>query len=91
MCLTGGLASWFHGLNLNLLLLGRFIIVVTIIQWWRDVVRERTIQGFHSLIVSRGLRIGMVLFITSEVCFFFAFFWAFFHRRLSPTIELGNS
>ena len=31
-----------------------------------------------------------MLFILSEVCFFFAFFWAFFHRRLAPTIELGN-
>jgi cytochrome c oxidase subunit 3 len=25
----------------------------------------------------------------SEVLFFFRFFWAFFHRRLSPTIEIG--
>jgi len=31
----------------------------------------------------------MVLFIASEVLFFFAFFWAFFHRRLAPSPELG--
>lgn len=31
-------------------------------------------QGFHGVVVSRGLRIGVVLFIVSEVCFFFAFF-----------------
>ena len=29
------------------------------------------------------------MFIASEVLFFFAFFWAFFHRRLAPTPELG--
>lgn len=47
-------------------------------------------QGFHGVVVARGLRIGVVLFIVSEVCFFFAFFWAFFHSSLAPTIELGN-
>jgi cytochrome c oxidase subunit 3 len=31
----------------------------------------------------------MILFITSEVLFFFSFFWAFFHRSLSPTTEVG--
>lgn len=60
------------------------------VQWWRDVSREGTIQGYHRRPVVTGLRVGMVLFILSEVCFFFAFFWAFFHRRLAPTVELGN-
>ena len=31
----------------------------------------------------------MMLFILSEVMFFFGFFWAFFHSRLAPTPELG--
>jgi cytochrome c oxidase subunit 3 len=31
----------------------------------------------------------MLLFIVSEILFFFAFFWAYFHRSLSPTLELG--
>ena len=53
------------------------------------MVRERTILGFHTLPVSSGLRWGIILFITSEVLFFFAFFWAFFHSRLAPTPELG--
>lgn len=30
------------------------------------------------------------MFIISEVIFFFSFFWAFFHRRLAPTVELGS-
>ena len=29
-------------------------------------------------------------FITSEVLFFFSFFWAFFHRSLSPSVEIGS-
>jgi len=32
----------------------------------------------------------MILFIVSEVFFFLRFFWAFFHSRLSPRIDLGS-
>jgi cytochrome c oxidase subunit 3 len=32
----------------------------------------------------------MILFIVSEVMFFFAFFWAFFHSSLAPSIEIGS-
>lgn len=37
-----------------------------------------------------GLRWGIILFITSEVLFFARFFWAYFHRSLSPNIEVGG-
>jgi len=87
--LTSGIAKWFNEFNINLFLLGRFILIITCIQWWRDIKRERTFQGLHTSIVAKGIRWGIILFITSEVLFFFSFFWAFFHRRLSPTIELG--
>ena len=87
--LTVGLAAWFHGYGPLLLSLALFLTILTIIQWWRDVTRERTLQGFHTLKVTKGLRWGIILFITSEVLFFFAFFWAFFHRRLAPRPELG--
>lgn len=55
-------------------MLGLLVITMTIVQWWRDVVREGSMQGYHTLVTSRGLRVGVVLFIVSEVCFFFAFF-----------------
>ena len=54
--------------------------------WWRDITREGTYQGHHTAIVQVGLRYGMLLFIASEVMFFLAFFWAFFHSSLGPTI-----
>jgi len=38
-----------------------------------------------------SLRIGMLLFILSEVFFFVSFFWAFYDASLSPTVELGLS
>ena len=90
LILTRGLSTWFHGGSMILMLTGLTLIIITMIQWWRDITREGTHQGFHTIKTTRGLQIGIVLFIISEVCFFFAFFWAFFHRRLAPTIELGN-
>ena len=58
--------------------------------WWRDTVRESTYQGWHTSYVVSGLKTGILLFIISEVCFFAAFFWAFFHRSLRPNIEVGS-
>lgn len=52
------------------------------------MVRE-SLLGHHTLKVRHGLEIGIILFIASEVMFFVAFFWAFFHRRLAPTPEIG--
>nr|NP_008183.1 cytochrome c oxidase subunit III [Katharina tunicata]AAC48373.1 cytochrome oxidase subunit III [Katharina tunicata] len=89
-CLTVGLAAWFHGFSLFLVWVGVILILLTMVQWWRDVIREGTFQGYHTLRVSRGLRWGMILFITSEVLFFFAFFWAYFHSSLAPCLEIGS-
>jgi len=58
--------------------------------WWRDVIREATWQGYHTLIVQKGLRIGFSLFILSEVMFFFGIFWSFFHSSLAPAIQIGS-
>lgn len=84
-----GLIKWFHIFNPELLILGITTLILIIYQWWRDITRERTIQGHHTGQVTTGLRWGIILFITSEVFFFISFFWGFFHRRLSPTPELG--
>nr|ADK97559.1 cytochrome c oxidase subunit 3 [Epiperipatus biolleyi] len=90
LLLTSGLVNWFHNYMMSLLLLGVVIIIITMIQWWRDVVREGTYQGLHTSNVVFGLRWGMILFILSEVLFFFSFFWAFFHSSLAPTMDLGS-
>nr|UBN08835.1 cytochrome c oxidase subunit 3 [Neogeoscapheus hanni] len=85
-----GLIKWFHLYNNQLIFMGFMIMILTMIQWWRDIVREGTYQGLHTKFVTKGLRWGMILFIISEVFFFISFFWAFFHSSLSPTIEIGS-
>nr|AGN71295.1 cytochrome c oxidase subunit III [Leptobrachella pelodytoides] len=90
LLLTSGLALWFHHQKLTVLSLGLAATVMTMIQWWRDVVREATYQGHHTPPVQKGLRYGMLLFITSEVFFFLGFFWAFYNASLAPTPEIGE-
>ena len=70
--------------------IGSLLFIVFIaIMWWRDVVREATFQGHHTKAVKTGLRLGMILFILSEVFFFVAFFWAFFASSLAPSVNIG--
>lgn len=87
--ITTGLVDWFQNKSLVLFRLSIMMLCTIIFQWWRDVRREGTFQGMHTAMVETGLRIGIILFIISEVIFFSSFFWAFFHRRLSPNVELG--
>nr|AFA33962.1 cytochrome c oxidase subunit III [Coccinella septempunctata]UXW88383.1 cytochrome c oxidase subunit III [Coccinella septempunctata] len=84
-----GIIKWFNFFNTNLFLMSNIILLMIMVQWWRDVIRESTFQGNHTYMVSMGLRWGMILFITSEVFFFISFFWSFYHSSLSPSIEIG--
>jgi len=77
-----------HGLAL--LLFGFTMVVLIMALWWRDVIREGTFEGMHTKKVQAGLKLGFILFIVSEVMFFFAFFWAFFHNGVSPDIAIGS-
>lgn len=67
-----------------------FVIVLTVFLWWKDVMRESLI-GYHTHKLEVRLRIGILLFILSEVFFFVSFFWAFYDASLAPTIEVGLS
>nr|CCI69373.1 cytochrome oxidase subunit 3 [Metacrangonyx sp. 4 MDMBR-2012] len=89
--LLSGLTKWFHTYSFNLAFMGFLLTALCSYQWWRDICREGTFQGLHTIKVMNGLRYGMILFIISEVFFFFSFFWAFFHSSLNTTVEIGLS
>jgi heme/copper-type cytochrome/quinol oxidase subunit 3 len=78
---SGG--GWF-------LLLGFLLLFFVMYTWWRDIIREATFEGQHTEVVQKGLRLGVILFIVSEIMFFFAFFWAFFHSSLAPVATIGG-
>jgi len=89
LILTLRLINLIHNKNFLFLLLALLIIFINIFQWWRDISREATFQGHHTIIIKSILKWRIILFIISEILFFFSFFWAYFHIRLSPDINLG--
>jgi len=45
--------------------------------------------GYHTSKVHQDFRIGFLLFLVSEVMFFFSIFWAFFHFSIGSSLEFG--
>jgi len=91
LTMTSGGVMWFHSYEGGgyVLFAGVLSVLFTMFVWWRDIIREATFEGQHTEKVQQGMRMGMILFIASEVMFFFGFFWAFFHAALVPVQEIG--
>ncbi len=87
-----GVMSFFHryALSDTLLYVGICFMAYVMYRWFVDIAKEGTLEGHHLEKVQFGLKSGMLLFITSEVLFFFAFFWSFFHASLAPAIQIGG-
>ena len=64
-------------------LMGLALVLFVMFLWWTETVVENR-AGDHTPVVSIGLRYGVILFITSEVMFFVAWFWSFFKNALYP-------
>lgn len=86
-----GLTLYMHSFEkgLNLMFLGLIALTWNVAFWFRDIVREGSFEGQYSVDIQKGLRIGVILFIVSEIMLFFAFFWSFFHSSLNPVPEIG--
>jgi len=89
--LLGGGVLFMHTEQWWMMAVGFALVLFTMYFWWRDVIEEAQQQGYHTAVVRRGIRFGMVLFIASEVMFFAAFFWAFFNASIMPTDAIDNT
>lgn len=71
-----GAVMFLHGFNYGgtLLTLGFILTAAGMTLWFRDVVVESVYIGAHTLQVQKGLMIGFILFIISEVMVFFSVF-----------------
>jgi len=94
--LAAGTVLFMHNVSLGdfhfgakLLILGFLSVLAVMWGWWRQVIRESIVEKAFSKETTQGLRYGMALFITSEVMFFFAFFWAFFASAIFPKEAIG--
>lgn len=65
-------------------------IVYSSYYWLKDIVIEGTYRGEHTEKVQKGLNLGFILFVGSEVCVFFGLFFAYFYNALVPAIEVGG-
>jgi len=92
LMLTVGATMYMHGYVGGGILMqsGFCMILFMMFCWWRDIIREGTFEGQHTKSVQTGLRMGVLLFIVSEIMFFFAFFWAFFHSSFNPNLAIGG-
>ena len=93
LLLTFGATRLFHEQTGGsvMVIAGLSLILYCMFVWWRDVIKEAEVDKAHSPVVAHGLRLGMGLFILSEVAFFVAFFWAFFHASLDPKLPLEDT
>jgi len=82
----------FHGYVMgDLFLLCSFILLIWGMSlWFKDIITEASYLGAHTDKVQKGISLGVVLFIVSEIFFFLSIFWAYFHSSLAPAIEIGS-
>jgi len=79
----------YFSLALLMIFISLGFVVSFAIFWWRDVIRE-SLLGYHSKAVKESLTFGFVLFIASEIMFFFGIFWTLFYYKLAPEIQIGG-
>jgi len=90
MMIGGVMCFQRHEQGLLVLSTSFILLLLLMFTWWNDVVCEGLFEGHHTAIVQEGLKQGMILFIVSEIMFFFAFFWAFFDASLNPNQCIGG-
>ena len=87
--LASNVVMWFSfKVSLYYVLSSLFFVVFLRFMWWKDLSRERML-GYHTHKLEYSLRIRILLFILSEVCFFLSFFWAFYDASMAPVIDIG--
>jgi cytochrome c oxidase subunit III len=95
--LAAGMVAYMHkgeiaGIHIGFkgIILGWAAVLAVMWVWWRDIIKEAVVEKAHTPIAKIGFRYGMALFISSEVMFFVAFFWAFFASSLFPAEAIGG-
>nr|DBA43785.1 TPA_asm: COX3 [Bombus opulentus] len=80
---------WIYLNNLMNMIFNLILLIISMLLWFRDIIRESTFQGMHSMNVVMMMKFSMIMFIISEMFFFISFFWTFFHNSISPSIEMN--
>jgi cytochrome c oxidase subunit 3 len=91
--MAGDVTILWKAVTLNgpwLFIMGLIGVLCVMLGWWSATVDDN-FAGDHTPVVTIGLRYGFILFIMSEVMFFFAWFWSFFKHAMYPMHPEGLS
>jgi heme/copper-type cytochrome/quinol oxidase subunit 3 len=69
--------------------IGTIIVIFIFLLWSKESRLERN-SGRHNYVVIIGLKISFIIFLFTEVIFFFRIFWLYFDRALTPIFSIGG-
>lgn len=72
-----------------MMIFGALLILAMVFKWMGSVITE-SVTGKYKAWEDKSFRIGMIVFICSEVAFFAAFFGALFYMRVLSVPELAG-
>ncbi|WP_341763710.1 cytochrome c oxidase subunit 3 [Candidatus Tisiphia endosymbiont of Beris chalybata] len=86
LLLSAGIIMFMHSYKFGEYILGLAIlsVIYCLYSWWREVIKEGLVGKCHTLEVTTGFRIGMALFILTEIAFFAVFFSSFLKTSIFP-------
>lgn len=73
----------------EILILSGIGISISIYNWVKEIIKESTYEGNHTKKVQKGITIGFILVIISEICIFVTLFFAYFYNSLIPSVEIS--
>lgn len=85
--LMGGMIVVWNFISVDIVKWGLVALTFLVVYWWWDMYRERK-RGSNYRNIRFAFRFGMSLFISSEILFFAAFFWSYFHGNWHPEKEM---
>lgn len=77
-------------MNFYFFLFSILLLLYSSFLWSQDIHREGCYEGSHNEETTLGFKVGIVLFIFSEIFFFLGMFWRYFHLAESPDFSLGG-
>lgn len=64
--------------------------ILCILSWFINLIHEGLDLGKHTLEMQKAFKVGFILFLLSEVMFFFAIFWSYLYFYINPSIWIGG-
>ena len=82
--------GYFHfKFHFNRIFIKLVLVIIRLVLWWNCLILKYK-GGIYTSLYEKFFRTAFILFLVSEVMFFFGFFWSFFHSCWAPTLFIGS-